>query len=65
VSAIRKSLNHITPDQLKKSTLYVARVMKNNEWGISCPCDGCKMAIAAFDIKKVIYTAGSSDYKAL
>jgi tRNA(Arg) A34 adenosine deaminase TadA len=65
VSAIRKSLNHLSTDELKKSSLYVARVMKDGSWGFSCPCDGCKMAIAAFDIKKVIYTDSASSYSRL
>jgi tRNA(Arg) A34 adenosine deaminase TadA len=65
VSAIRKSLNHISTEELKKSTLYVARVMKNGGWGFSCPCDGCKMAITAFDIKHVIYTNSASTYSRL
>lgn len=62
VAAIRKSLNHLTTDELKKSTLYVARVMKDGAWGFSCPCEGCKMAIAAFDIPKVIYTNDPTTY---
>jgi tRNA(Arg) A34 adenosine deaminase TadA len=65
VSAIRKSLNHISADDLKKSSLYVARVMKNGSWGYSCPCLGCKMAISAFDIKKVIFTTGPLAYHQL
>jgi deoxycytidylate deaminase len=65
VNAIRKSLNHIKPEDLSKATLYVARVMKNGEWGMSCPCAGCTKAILAFDIKKVIYTADSTSYHKL
>lgn len=62
INAIRKSLNHLSLQELSKSTLYVARIMKSGEWGMSCPCKACQQAITAFEIDKVIYTINPNEY---
>jgi len=62
IDAIKNSLRHITPRELSRSTLYVVRIKqvsstdKSTIQGLSCPCEGCKRAIAAFDIRSVVYT---------
>jgi len=47
--------------ELSKSTLYVARVKKEqftlrNIQGMAKPCPGCARAIATFDIRNVVWT---------
>lgn len=59
-SAIYNALKFLTPDEFKKSRLYVCRVKKiKNEycWGLSMPCEGCARAIVSFGIKNVFYSA--------
>lgn len=60
ISAIKQSLRRISLKELKKSTLYVARVRLNNgnkpSFMYSKPCEGCMRAIVEFDINKVFYT---------
>ena len=71
INAIVNSLNHIDKSDLRKSSLYVFRVkkdndnLKNNHWvdGSSCPCEGCMAAINAFKIKRVIHsTENTGEY---
>jgi deoxycytidylate deaminase len=66
--AIKNSLKRITPEELSKSTLFVARAKRSEgnkfwQYGLSCPCAGCTSAIVAFDIQKVVYTLDGNDYK--
>jgi deoxycytidylate deaminase len=62
VDAIKNSLRNISLRELTRSTLYVVRVKQVSSTdstlvqGMSCPCEGCAMAIAEFDIKQVVYT---------
>ena len=56
VECIHKSLKKITVEQLKKSTLYVIRLMADGSLGNSKPCDGCNRCIATFGIKNVIHS---------
>ena len=64
INAIVNSLNHVDKDDLRKASLYVYRVKKDMHdpkreyWvdGMSCPCEGCMSAIAAFKIKRVIHS---------
>ena len=62
ILAIHNALKKISPEELAKSSLYVCRMRYTDqkrssmEYGLACPCDGCKKAIAAFDIKEVYYT---------
>lgn len=64
LDAIIRALKHITPDELRRATLYVCRVKqtisKKNIFGIAKPCLGCARAIAAFGIKRVVYTNDDS-----
>lgn len=59
IAAIGKALKRISIDELRRATLYIARVKQidqSSQWGLARPCKGCQRAIAAFDIKKVYYT---------
>lgn len=62
ILAIHNALKRISPEELSKSSLYVCRMRytdqtkRGMEYGLACPCDGCKKAIAAFEIKNVFYT---------
>jgi len=64
-NAIINSLNHISKDDMAKSTLYVYRIkrpdthmIKDTAWtpGIAKPCKGCMRAIVEFNFKRVVYT---------
>jgi len=67
ISAIANSLNHISTEQLRHSTLYIHRVKSPHqyaaEWvdGLAKPCKGCEMAIAAFKIPRVVYSTDQKD----
>lgn len=69
--AIKNALRHITVDELAKSKLYVCRLKVDHPQkrqyvrGLSLPCEGCKKAIATFNIKKVVYTCDDGGYKYL
>lgn len=54
VDAIRRCL--IAGYQPMGGTLYVARVLKNNQPAMAMPCSGCQRAIIAFGIKNVEWT---------
>lgn len=60
--AISNSLNHISKEDLKKSTLFIHRVKLPNKDsskyvdGLAKPCIGCMSAIAAFNIRRVVYS---------
>jgi len=62
INAIKNSLNHLDPEDLKKATLYIYRVKRpsgnSKQWvnGMSKPCMGCMGAIVEFGFKRVIYT---------
>ena len=66
IDAIKNALRRVSVEDLKRATLYVARMKKevvNNltltyrdVWGNSRPCIGCQKAIATFGINKVYYT---------
>ena len=68
VSAIKNALNQVSPDDLKKATLYVARAKKANNHprskdiqGMAKPCTGCLRCISDFDIKRVVHTTSVQD----
>lgn len=72
ISAISRALNHISKNDLKRATLYIHRVKRptafSSDWvdGLSLPCKGCMSAIAAFEIKKVVYSTDTNGvYEAL
>ena len=60
--AINRALKYISKDELRKATLYVARVKyKDNRnkkaiWAESMPCIGCQKAITSYGIKNVVHT---------
>lgn len=60
--AINRALKYISKDELRKATLYVARVKyKDNRnkkaiWAESMPCIGCQKAINSYGIKNVVHT---------
>lgn len=58
-NAIYNALKRIRPDDLQKSTLYIARV-KRSGWGLAKPCTGCQHAIDHFKIGKVFYTGDNN-----
>ena len=46
-------------------TLYVARVLHDDSWGMARPCSGCMEAMKNRGVKKVIYTIGPDEYGTL
>lgn len=54
--AIRKASRVLSLDKIAKSTLFVCRIKKNGQLGLSKPCVGCRKAIEAFGIREVIYS---------
>lgn len=68
IDVIKNASRILTPEEFAKSTMYVAR-MKYADMhktsmmqGLVCPCDGCRNAIIAFNLKKVIYTLDGIGY---
>jgi deoxycytidylate deaminase len=67
-SSITKALRVIEENDLKNSSLYVARIKYSGGenspfmWGLSKPCVGCQKAIIQYQIKRVVYT-GDGDGK--
>lgn len=69
INAISNALNHIDKSDLKKCTLYIHRVKRNDsnklkaEWvdGLACPCSGCKAAIISFEIPRIIYSTNENN----
>lgn len=61
-AAIANALNHLHKADLRRATLYVHRVKlpypRADQWcdGLAKPCVGCRAAIAAFGIPRVIYS---------
>ncbi len=60
--AINRALKYVSKEELRKATLYVARVKYRNNrnkqaiWAESKPCSGCQKAIEQYGIKHVIHT---------
>jgi len=46
---------------LENSNLYVARVLRNGNLGISKPCSSCERFIREVGIKKVFFTTDTSE----
>ena len=69
--AIKNALKLYDTTIISKSTLYISRVKcissvnRKLTLGLSMPCSGCQRAIAAFDIKTVIYSTDYNNYKLL
>jgi len=71
VDALYKASRILTPSELAKATLYIARKKhpgpRTNEvvWALSKPCDGCQKAIKYYNIKEVVYSTDNGNYKYL
>lgn len=68
IAAIKTAFRHLSLDELKKSTLYVCRVVFDNDdrtptWALSKPCEGCRRAIVEFQIPQVVYTTDDGGYE--
>lgn len=71
INAISNALNHVNKEALRSATLYVHRVKRvgpnqQHEWadGLACPCDGCRSAVVAFGIPRVVYSTDQySEYQ--
>ena len=56
---IKNALKSVDMEDLRKATMYVARVKKHegrDVWGMAKSCCGCTRAIVEFGIKRVVYT---------
>lgn len=64
VDAVIKALKKLSEAELKRATLIVARVKTDENgklvFGMAKPCPGCSKCIAAYGIRKVIYTENST-----
>ncbi len=66
--AINRALKYISKDEMKKSSLYIARVKyvdnktKRVIWAESKPCIGCQRAILSYGILNVIHTCDDGEY---
>jgi tRNA(Arg) A34 adenosine deaminase TadA len=56
ISAIVDALRNYDLDDLRGSTIFVARVLKNGSRGTAKPCAICQRAIEAYGIKAVHWT---------
>lgn len=61
IDAIKNALKEVSVEDLSNCILYVVRTKKDFSEGLAKPCKGCKMAIATFGIKKVIYTTNEEN----
>lgn len=70
-NVIKSALKKVTVCELKKASLYVARLKWNNNsrrkkiQGLARPCEGCQRAIATFGIEEVFYTLDNEGYDML
>jgi deoxycytidylate deaminase len=66
--AINRALKYCSKEELKKATLYVARVKyidnksERMTWAQSKPCKGCQSAIIKYGLKSVIHTCDEGVY---
>lgn len=65
IDAIKNALRLITPSQLARCDMYIARVKRpsttSQDWvhGMAKPCVGCMRALINFGLEKVYYTTNS------
>lgn len=59
--AEQAALLAIPPRDRKRSSLHVARVLKNGELGNACPCEWCRDLIIQSKVKEVFYTNENGD----
>ena len=50
------ALKGVSLEIIKGSTMYVGRVLKNGEPGLSRPCKNCEKILNDMGVKKVIYS---------
>lgn len=66
VHAIKNALNVISVDELRRATIYIARMKYDDNgkqiYGLSKPCDGCARCIEEFDLERIVYTANGSEF---
>lgn len=71
VDAIYRATKRLTSHELSRSTIYVARVKRVSPMtsdlisGLAKPCIGCARCIAAFNLKRVVYTNDDSGWTAI
>jgi len=68
VMAIKNALKRLDQNDLKNATLYIARAKKIDGkfvYGLARPCLGCQRAIAAFNIKNVVYSCDNGEIETL
>lgn len=69
--AINRALKYVSKEELRKATLYVARVKykdgrnKQAIWAESKPCIGCQKAIKSYGITNVIHTCDGGVYESI
>jgi tRNA(adenine34) deaminase len=51
-----RTLNKRQFDDVSDAILYVARLRRNQKWGLAMPCPKCRAAIKAAGIKYVYFT---------
>lgn len=58
IDAIKNCLKRLHPSYLDNhfGTMYVARAKADGSSGLAKPCDGCRRALIAFNIQKVVWT---------
>ena len=64
--AIYNALKRISPQELTKATMYIARVKNDHGelvWGSAKPCSGCTHAIQQFGLKQVVYTDSADTFR--
>ena len=57
VEAIYNALKKLSLKELEKAELYVIRLKKDGQIGLSAPCTGCARCINTFKIGKVFHSS--------
>lgn len=56
ISALINALRVHSHEDIRGSSIYVARVTKDGNHALAKPCEGCRKALEAYGIKGVSYT---------
>lgn len=66
LTKIPEPLAHAEARVLRKadigSTLYVARILRDNSWALAKPCSRCQALIRAKGVIRVYYTIGPDEW---
>ena len=54
VLSVGRNRNKTHPDSI--ATIYVARIGRSGDPGMSCPCDMCQGLISKYGLKRAIFT---------